>query len=100
MTQAELELFARAMRGKGLHYSWNELLAFVEDIVGGLAGAYQTLLRSTAESDTISSTDTDEVQKVVKDKLAKALTALTSEAQVAKWESEAFTDNKARERKG
>ncbi|GAG20682.1 unnamed protein product, partial [marine sediment metagenome] len=32
-------------------------------------------------------------QKIVKDKLAKALTLLTSEAQVARWESEALAGN-------
>jgi hypothetical protein len=93
MTQAELELVAREMRGRGLHYSWNELLAFAEDVVGSLVNAYQTLLRSMAKSNTISSTDPDEVQKMVKDKLVKALTLLTDKARVAKWESEALTEN-------
>ena len=93
MTQAELELVAREMRDRGLHSSWNELLAFAEDVVGSLANAYQTLLRSMAESNTISSSDPDEVQKVVKDRLVKALTLLTNKARVAKWESEALTEN-------
>ena len=93
MTQAELELVAREMRARGLHSSWNELLVFAEDVVGSLASAYQTLLKSMAESNTISSTDPDDAQKMVKDKLVKALTLLTDEAQVAKWESEASAEN-------
>ena len=81
------------MRDRGLHSSWNELLAFAEDVVGSLASAYQTLLRSMAESNTISATDPDDAQKMVKDKLVKALTLLTDELRVAKWESEALTEN-------
>ena len=93
MTQAELELVAREMRDRGLHSSWNELLAFAEDVVGSLASAYQTLLRSMAESNTISATDPDDAQKMVKDKLVKALTLLTDKVRVAKWELEALTEN-------
>jgi len=93
VTQTELELVAREMRDRGLHYSWNELLAFAEDVVGSLASAYQTLLRSVAESNTIPSTDPDDVKKVVRDKLVKALTLLTDKARVAKWESEALMEN-------
>ena len=93
MTQAELDSIARKMRARGLHSSWDELLTFSEDAVGSLVDAYQALLRSTAKSDKVSSSDPDDVQKVVRDKLAKALTLLTSEARVAKWESEALTEN-------
>jgi len=93
VTQAELELVASEMRFRGLHSSWNELLAFAEDVVGSLASAYQTLLRSMAKSNTVASTDPDDAQKMVKDKLVKALTLLTDEVRVAKWESEALTEN-------
>jgi hypothetical protein len=93
VTQAELELVAREMRDRGLHSSWNELLAFAEDVVGSLASAYQTLLRSMAKSNTISSTDPDDAQKMVRDKLVKALTLLTDKVRVAKWESEALMRN-------
>ena len=88
MTQAELELIVRETRARGLHSTWNELLAFSEGVVGGLVDAYQALLKSTAKSDKVSSSDFDDVQKVVKDKLAAVLTLLTSRAQVAKWEAE------------
>jgi len=93
MTQAELDLIARKMRARGLHSSWDELLTFSEDLVGSLVNAYQVLLKSSAKSDKISSADSDEGQKVVKDKLAAVLTLLTSEAEVAGWESEAVTGN-------
>jgi hypothetical protein len=93
VTQAELELVAREIRARGLHSSWEELLTFSKDTVGSLVDAYQTLLRSTAKSDKVSSSDSDDVQKMVRDKLAKVLTLLTSEARVAKWESEALTEN-------
>jgi hypothetical protein len=93
MTQAELELVAREIRARSLHSSWDELLTFSKDAVGGLVDAYQALLRSTAKSDKISSTNLDNVRKIVKDKLAKALTLLASEARVAKWELEALTEN-------
>ena len=93
MTQTELELVAREIRARGLHSSWEELLTFSKDVVGSLADVYQTLLKSTAKSDKVSTSDPDDVQKVVRDKLAKVLTLLTSEARVAKWESEALTEN-------
>ena len=93
MTQAELELVAREIRARGLRSSWDELLTFSKDAVGSLANAYQILLRSTEKSDKVSSTNPDNVRKIVKDKLAKALTLLTSEAQVARWGSDALTEN-------
>jgi len=93
MTQIELELVARGVRARGLHSSWDELLTFSKDAVGSLVDAYQALLKGTAKPDTVSSSDPDDVQKVVKYKLVKALTLLTSEAQVARWGSDALTEN-------
>ncbi|GAI13560.1 unnamed protein product [marine sediment metagenome] len=93
MTQAELDSIARKMRARGLHSSWDELLTFSKDVVGGLADAYQALLKSTAKSDKVPSTNPDNVQKVMRDKLAAVLTVLTSKAQVARWESEALAGN-------
>lgn len=58
-----------------------------------MADAYQALLRSMAKSDTASSTDPDDAQKFVRDKLVKTLTLLTSEERVAKLESEILTEN-------
>lgn len=93
MTQAELELVARGMRARGLHSSWDKLLEFSKDVVSNLADAYQTLLRNAALSDTSSLSDPNNAQKIVRDKLAKALTLLTSKEQVAIWESEALVEN-------
>lgn len=93
MTQVELESVAREMRYRGLHSSWSELLAFSQDVVGSLADAYQALLRSMAKSDTASSTDPDDAQKFVRDKLVRTLTLLTSEERVAKLESEALMES-------
>jgi len=93
MTQAELGSIARKMRARGLHSSWDELLTFSKDVVGDLVDAYQAVLKSAAKSDKVSSTNPDNVQKVVRDKLAAALTMLTSEAQVARWESDVLDGN-------
>ena len=93
MTQTELELVAREMRDRGLYYSWDELLTFSKDVVGSLVDAYQTLLRSMAKSNTVSSTDPDDAQKLVRDKLVKALILLTDKPRIAKWESEVLTEN-------
>ena len=93
MTQADLELIARKMRARCLHSSWDGLLAFSRDVFGNLVDAYQALLKNLALLDKISSTSPDNAQRVVKDKLSAALVLLTSEAQVAKWESEALAGN-------
>lgn len=94
MTQAELEQVAREMRARGLHLSWDNLLEFSRDVVGNLADAYQALLRNAALLGSASLSNSDNAQKIVKDKLAKALTLLTSEAQVARWKSEASAENR------
>jgi len=94
MTQRELESIAREMRARGLHSSWNELLSFSKDVVGNLADAYQVLLKSMALLDNTSSNNLIDMQKIVRDKMAGALTLLTSEAQVARWESEALAEDR------
>ena len=93
MTQAELEQLAREMRIRGLHSTWEELLAFSKDVVGSLADAYQALLRRSTLTDRTSSDDPNDVPKMIKDKVARALTLLTSEAQVARWEAEVTAEN-------
>jgi len=93
VTEAELESVAREMRYRGLHSTWVELMEFSRDVIGNLADAYQALLRSMAKSDTVSSIDSDDVQKLVRDKLVKALTLLNSEVWVAKLESKALMES-------
>ena len=50
MTPVELEQIPTKMRATGLHSSWNELIEFSNDVVGGLVEAYQTLLKDSASS--------------------------------------------------
>ena len=90
MTQAELEQIARDMRARGLRSSWNELLVFSESVVGGLVDAYQALLRNSVSSGNMLSANPGDLQVLIKEKLGKALAALTNQAQVTKWESEAL----------
>ena len=89
MTQAELEQIARQVRAKGLYSSWNELMEFSDCVVVSLVDAYQALLRNSVSSDITPSASTSDLHMLVRGKLAKALTVLTSEMQVARWESEA-----------
>jgi len=84
MTQAELDSIARKMRTRGLHSSWEELLTFSNDVIGSLVSAYQALFKSSALSNITSSDDPGDTQNLVRDKLARALTLLTSEAQVVR----------------
>jgi hypothetical protein len=88
MTQAELEQIASQVRAKGLHSSWSDLIEFSSGVVGGLVEAYQALLRDSTSLDSTPSSSPKDVQLMVRDRLAKALTLLTSEKQVAKWDSE------------
>jgi len=67
-------------------------LVFANDVIGNLVSAYQVLLKSMTLSDNTSN-DIIDVRKIVKDKLARTLTLLTSEAQVARWESEVLAGN-------
>lgn len=90
MTQAELEQIARETRARGLHSSWNELLKFAESVVGSLVDAYQALLRKSVSSGSRLSADADDLRVLVQERLAKALTSLATQAQVAKWEAEAL----------
>ena len=91
MTQLELEQLARKMRYRGLHYSWLELLGFSRNVIGNLAEAYQTLLRYNSLPDDIYSDDSNSGLRTVSEKLALALTILTSEKQVAGWRSTALS---------
>ena len=89
MTQEELEQSARKMRARGLHYSWLELMEFTGDVVGNLADAYQALLKGISSlSKDLDDTDTE--IKMITDKLATALTILTSEEKVTRWRNDAL----------
>ena len=90
MTQAELNSIAQKMRSRDPNYSWMEAFIFAKDVVGGLAHAYQALLKNSMIPNKTTPSD---VQNVVRDKLAAMLTLLTSEAQVARWESKVLAGN-------
>ena len=75
------------MRATGLHSSWNELIEFSNDVVGGLVEAYQTILKDSASSNVNSP---EQAYPLVRERLFKALVALASPAHVARWESEAL----------
>ena len=93
MTQAELEQIARAIRARGLHSSWDELLAFSESVVGSLADAYRALLRNSVSPGTMPSASPGNLPVLLQEKLGKALVSLTSQEQVTKWASEALANN-------
>ena len=90
MTQAELEQIATKIRATGLHSSWNELIEFSKDVVGGLVEAYQALLKASASS---NGDNTEKMYLLVRDRISKALVSLTSPAHVARWESEVMNNN-------
>ena len=91
LTQLDLQNVARQARARGLHSSWVELLEFSQTTIGSLVDAYQALLRDS-NSGALSHNPSD-LRIMLKDNLSKALTSLTSETQVAKWESEILGDN-------
>jgi len=93
LAHTDLEQLARQMRARGLHSSWNELLVFSESVVGSLVDAYQALLRNPVSSDNILSVNPGDLRVLLQEKLGKALVSLTSQEQVAKWESEALASN-------
>jgi hypothetical protein len=90
MTPVELEQIATKMRATGLHSSWNELIEFSNDVVGGLVEAYQTLLKDSTSS---NGDNKEKICLLVRDRLSKALVSLTSPAHVARWESEVMNNN-------
>ena len=93
MTQKDLKQVATQMRARGLHSSWNEMLEFSESVVGSLVDAYQALLRSSVSSSNMLSFDPGDLRALVQDKLGRALVSLTSNEQVARWESEALASD-------
>jgi hypothetical protein len=99
LTHTEVEQLANQIRAIGLHSSWNELLDFSQSVVGNLVEAYQALLKYSGTPDVGLSDPRWQVPVIVKKNLNKALTSLTSETQVLKWESEILGENNRRKRK-
>ena len=88
MTQAEAELIAREIRIRCLHSSWGDLVSFWEGVIDKLEDAYRAVVRSTASSSSVSSRDSADMQSMVKDKLATALSQLAGERRVAELDAE------------
>ena len=86
MTQTELEQVATHIRDIGLHASWNDLLAFTDNVVGNLVDAYQTVVGNSLATNVVLSPAPD---NVLQEKLSKAITSLTNEEMVARWRTEA-----------
>ena len=86
MTQTELEQVATHIRDIGLHASWNDLLAFTDNVVGNLVDAYQTVVGSSLATNVVLSPAPD---NVLQEKLYKAIASLTNEEMVARWRTEA-----------
>jgi len=93
LNQADLEQLARQTRARGLRSSWVELLEFSGSAIGSLVDAYQALLIAPVFSGNPLSANPGDLRVFLQDKLGKALVSLTSQEQVAKWESEALADN-------
>ena len=89
MTQTELEQVARHLRDIGLHASWNDLLAFADNVVGNLVDAYRTAIGSSSSSNVLISLAPDNVYMTLQEKLYKAIISLTGEEMVDRWGSEA-----------
>ena len=89
MTQTELEQVATHIRDIGLHASWNDLLAFTDNVVGNLVDAYQTVVGSSSATNVVLSPAPDNVYMTLQEKLNKAIASLTNEEMVARWRTEA-----------
>jgi len=89
MTQTELEQVARRLRDIGLHASWNDLLAFADNVVGSLVDAYQATVKNSLASNNKSLTSDSNVCITLQEKLYKAIVSLAGEEMVAIWGSKA-----------
>jgi len=93
MTQEDIELVARKIRATGSNASWQDLLILSKDAIGSLIDAFQGLLRNTSVFDRTALGNCEESQRIVLERLNRALILLTSKAQVSRWKSEALADN-------
>lgn len=89
MIQAEVELIAREIRARCLRSSWSDLVAFWQGVMGNLESAYRALVQSTAAFHHMSSEESSDMQRIVRDKLAIALSQLAGGRQVVRWDAEA-----------
>ena len=87
MTQAEIELIARDLRTKCMRSSWNDLVAFWQDVMSNLETAYHAL-DHRANMEHIPTDDvTDE--RVARDKLSLVLSQLAGDRMAAEFGAKA-----------
>jgi len=90
MTQGEIEAVAREIRTRFLHSSWDDLVGFWQGVIGNIERAYQASVQSIASSYHMSSGDSNDMQRIVRDELATALRKLAGGRQMARWDTEAI----------
>jgi len=94
MTQVEVELIAREIRTRCLHSSWSDLVDFWGAVMSNLEEAYRAVVHGKASSHGVTASGCSEMQTRVRDKLARVLSQLAGEQQVARWNAEATTGPK------
>ncbi|MFC1944546.1 hypothetical protein ACFLX5_03520 [Chloroflexota bacterium] len=92
MTQAEIELIARQIRGKCIRSSWIDLVAFWQGVMSNLESAYNAVRHGLASYHQGAIGDLGDTQKVVGDKLAIVLSQLAGEEQMAKLNAKAMME--------
>ena len=90
MTQGEIEAVAREIRTRFLHSSWDDLVGFWQGVIGNIERAYHASVQSVASSYHMSSGDSNDMQRIVRDELATALRKLAGGRQMARWDAEAM----------
>ena len=88
MTQAEVELVARKIRSRCLYSSWSDLVAFWQGVMDNLESAYRAEVLGTRANGNQISGQSGAEQATVGDRLARALSRLAGEEQVAQWRAE------------
>ena len=94
MTQGEIEAVVREIRTRSLHSSWNDLVGFWQGVIGNLEKAYRASVQSIAAFHQMSSGDSNDMQRTVRDELATALRKLAGGRQMARWDAEATRGNR------
>ena len=89
MTQGMVEFIVREIRTRCLHSSWDDLMGFWKSVMDNLEGAYRAAVQNAPSFHCMSAEDYDDMQRIVRDKLAVALSHLAGEEQVTRWDAEA-----------
>ena len=84
MTQAEIETIAKDLRTKCMRSSWNDLVAFWEDVMSNLETAYHALDHRANMQHTSTEDVTDE--RVAREKLGLALSQLAGDRMTARFD--------------